>query len=160
MLATNPETAIEVEKLAAVLRDLAPREVVTYDTLSKAVGYPVQRRRLALIKARDLVEAESGMRFTTVHATGVKKLGAEELPGIGAVARATIARKAKRQAKRLTGLRYNDVDRARQVRIDAERSLLGAISATARTRPEKVEPHVSTGPTVAARVFEVVGAKK
>lgn len=158
MYPTNPETAIEVEKLVAVLRDLPPGEMVTYATLSEAVGYPVQRKPFPLMRARKIVEQESGLRFGTVMREGIKRLPANALPGIGADVRKRMSRAAKRQAVRLTGLRYNDIDSTIQARIDAERSLLGAISAIATANAEKLSEHTTTSPMVAAQVFEKVKA--
>lgn len=156
MFSTNPETEIEVERLTRVLTDLPIRETASYATLSEAVGYDVQRKPFALIKARQRVEKETGLRLETVRREGVKKLDGAAVAGIGAQARKLIAKKAKRQAQRLTGLRYNDIDAAGQARIDAERSLLGAISATAKADVERVEAETRTGPMVAAKVFDLM----
>lgn len=156
MFSSNPETEIEVERLASVLTDLPISAIATYSELSRAVGYDVQERPFTLMKARDIVERETGLRLSTVKREGVKKLDAAAIAGIGAEARKSIARRAKRQAKRLAGLSYNDIDRTTQQRIDAERSLLGAISATARADVRKVEAETSTGPVVAARVFDMM----
>lgn len=156
MFTTNPERQIEIELLAKALHDLPIRETASYEALSSIAGYSVQARPFALIKARKKVEAETGLRFETVNRIGVKKLDGASVPGIGARARKTIARKAKRQAERLCGLKYNDIDKDTQARIDAERSLLGAISATAKADAQKVTEHTQTGPVVAARLFELL----
>jgi hypothetical protein len=139
LIATNPQTAIEVEKLSAVLNDLGPNDVATYEALSQVVGYAVQEKPFALMKARKAVEEQTGLRFETVIRVGVKKLPAEALPGIGVAVRKRIARATRRQSKRLSGLRYNDIDRRLQGRIDAERSLLAAISTVATTKPDEIE---------------------
>lgn len=156
---TNPERQIRIERLAKVLRDLPIRATATYDDLSAALGDNVRADWIALIRARELVEKETGMRFATVRGAGVKKLDAASIPGIGEEARAQIARRARRKHKQLTGLKYNDIDAPLQTRIDAERSLLGAIAATAKAKAEKVIEHTTTGPIIAARVFELVAPK-
>lgn len=156
MITSNPEIQIEVERLAAILRGLPIRATATYAELSETVGYPVNRKPFALLKARKLVEQETGMRFATVRREGVKKLDGADVVGIGAMARKLIARKARTQAARLTGLSYNDIDSGKQARIDAERSLLGAISATAKADIERVTQVASTGPVVAAKVFDLL----
>lgn len=156
MYHTNPETELEIDAIARVLIELPIRQVATYDALSEAVGYDVRAKRFALMKARNRVEAQTGLRFSTVHGEGVKKLDAAAVAGIGADARKAIARKAKTQSARLTGLRYNDIDPKAQQRIDVERSLLGAISAAAKTPVERIEGAVSTGPVVASKVFDLL----
>lgn len=156
MFNTNPETEIEVERLSHILAELPIRAVASYEELSQAVGYSVQEKPFALIKARERVETQTGLRFSTVRGEGVKKLDGSSVVGIGAEARKSIARRAKQQAKRLSGLKYNDIDAPTQARIDAERSLLGAISSTARTKVEKVVEHTSTGPIVAAKIFDLM----
>lgn len=156
MFSTNPEVEIEVEALANILASLPIREVASYQQLSDAVGYDVQRKPFALMKARKKVETDTGLRLETVRREGVKKLDGEAVAGIGAHARKLIGRKAKRQAQRLTGLSYNDIDAASRARIDAERSLLGAISATAKADIERVEAETQTGPMVAAKVFDLM----
>lgn len=153
MFKSNPETEIEVEALAKILEGLSIDETISYEHLTATVGYSVQARPFPLMKARKQVENRTGLRFETVHGIGIKKIPASAVAGIGAAYRKRIQRTAMRQSKRLTGLRYNDIDQATQARIDAERSLLGAISATAGMDARQVEPISQTGPAVAAKVF-------
>ena len=154
MFETDPDLEIEIDALAKILSDLPIREMVAYADLSEAVGYDVQDKPFALIKSRRRVEDNTGIRLGTVRGQGIKKLDATAVAGIGAAARRTIAKKAKRQASRLTGLRYNDIDAKTQARIDAERSLLGAISTAAKADVEAVEALTSTGPVVAFKIFD------
>lgn len=156
MFSTNPEVEIEVEALAAILQSLPMGETASYHALSEAVGYSVQHKPFALMKARKRVEEATGLRFETVRKEGVKLLHGDAVVGIGASVRKQIARKARRQSQRLTGLRYNDIDAGTQARIDAERSLLGAISATAKADVERIEAETRTGPMVAAKVFDLM----
>jgi hypothetical protein len=156
MRATNPEIQIEVERLSAILRETPIGAVASYDALSGSVGYSVQLKPFSLLRARKVVEEETGMRFATIRGEGVKKLEASAIPGIGASARRSVARKAKRHAARLAGLSYNDIEAPIQARIDAERSLLGAISAAARADVETVQKETRTGPIVAMRMFDML----
>jgi hypothetical protein len=158
---TNPETSIQIEKLAAILRDLGPGDTASYGTLSEAVGYPIQQRPFPLMKARLAVEDEQGLRFETVATVGVRKLHAEAVPGIGKSVRKRVGRAARRAAKRLTGLRYNGIDARLQARIDAERSLLAAISTVSTADVQEIEKQTSsTGPMVARQVFDTLRKKE
>lgn len=157
MFSTSPETQIEIEALSAILEALPIDGIATYDQLSEAVGYRVNESPFSLMKARKSLEERCGLRFGTVRMEGVKKLSADAVAGIGADARKAIARKAARQAKRLTGLRYNDIHGPMQARIDAERSLLGAIAATAKADVKRVEKLTPTAPVVPFKIFEMLG---
>lgn len=156
MFTTRPETQIEIDRLCAMLTALPIREIASYIELSDKVGYSVQRHALALIKARTRVEEETGMRFETVRGEGVRKIDGAAVASIGAAARVSISKRAKRQSARLTGLRYNDIDATTQAQIDAERSLLGAISTIAKTNVDAIEKETATGPIVASRIFDMM----
>ena len=92
-----------------------------------------------------------------MHGVGVKKLAGADVVGIGKDARKKIGKIAKHQAARLTGLQYNDISPEAQKRIDAERSLLGAISmASAMPAARTIEKHISTGPEAARTVLDLL----
>lgn len=156
MFSSRPELQIEIEKLTKPLTEMAVGQTVTYDDLRAAVGGPY--KPWSLIRARAIVEKETGLRLEAVHGVGIKKISAEDVAGIGSSARRKIGRIAKKQSARLTGLSYNDLSDEVRTKVSIERSLLGAISAASRCSAAKaVEPHVSTGPQVASRVFELLG---
>jgi hypothetical protein len=152
--ATNPELQIEMEKLSRALADLGPEEMLPYADMTRMLGYNIKEKPWVLMRAKKRVEKDTGLRLATVRGEGVKKLSAENLAGIGMTARAKIGRVAKYNAARLSGLRYNDIDDRIQARVDAERSLLGAISAVASTKGDHVASITKTGPVVAAQVFD------
>lgn len=154
--ATNPEMQIEVEKLTRALSELGPEQMLPYADMSRMLGYDIKDKPWVLMRAKKRVEKDSGLRLSTVRGEGVKKLSAEGLPGIGMVARSRIGRIAKHNANRLSELRYNDIDSRLQARVDAERSLLGAIGAVASTKGDHVASITKTGPIVAAAVFDYV----
>jgi hypothetical protein len=153
---TNPQTQVDIEILTNALAALGPDQLLTYPEMSRLVGYDVRVRPWPMLKARDLVERDSGQRFGTVRGEGFCKLTADQLPGIGMSARRRVGRIAKRASTRMTKLRYNDVDRRLQGRLDAERSLLGAIGAVASTKGDHVASITKTGPVVAEKVFDYI----
>lgn len=155
MFNSRPDLQIEVEKLTVPLSILPIGETITYASLRDAVGGSYAP--WSLIKARRIVENDTGLRLESVHGVGLKKLSATDVAAIGGVARQRIGRIAKRQSGRLTGLKYNDLTADERRKIDVERSLLGAISAVASNSAAKaMEQHAETGPQVAARVFGIV----
>ena len=154
-IATNPELQIEIEKVMTALTELGPDEILTYDELTHLLGYHPREKPWVVLRAKQRVEKEQGVRFASVRGVGPKRLSTEALPGIGQFARQRIGRIAKKDANRLIDLRaYNDIDKKTQSRIDAERSLLGAISAVSSTQGQSVAPLTRTGPVVAARIFD------
>jgi hypothetical protein len=158
MFAANPQTSIEIEAIARLLAEAPVGGVVTYQQIEAATGRRIAECRIALLKARDAVEAQSGGLFGTVHKVGVKRLTAAEAPGIGADARRRMGKAARRTYKRLSTLKTNDIDITTRARIDAERSVMGAVSAMVKTglrdRIEKASP---TAPMPAAKVAELLG---
>lgn len=151
---TKPEHQNRIEKIENFLKDMSNSQLSSYQEISEYCGFDVLDHRVSLIQARKNVEKSQGSRFETVYRQGIKKLGGDGVVGIGAVARRRVTRIAKTQSARLTGLRYNDISPAMQSRIDAERSLLGAIASTASTQSiERVEAETSTGPIAASKVL-------
>lgn len=157
MFPTNPELQIEIEKITEALMNLGPEQMLSYEEMNRMLGYDMKKTKpWVLMRAKQRIEKHQKLRLATVHGQGVKKLTAEQVPGIGAYARAHIGRVAKRTATRLTDLGYNDIDKKTQSRIDAERSLMGAISAVASTQGNHVASMTKTGPVVAAQIFDYV----
>lgn len=158
--ATSPDTQIKVEALALALRALPVGEVMPYAAAATACKEPDRGRLGALlVRARKSVEQAEGSRFATVHRIGIKRLAAEDMPGIGSHARARIGRIAKRQFHRLSGIRAN-MSAETQAQIDIQRSLLGAISEISKpSAAEKLQKRGDvTGPMVAAAVFQEMAA--
>jgi hypothetical protein len=152
---SRPELQIEIERLASALRDMSVGDTVSYARLKQVVG--CDYKPWSLIKARHIVEDETGFRLSTVHGVGVKKLSGADVVGIGKEARSRIGKIARRQSRRLTGLNYNDVSPEQQRTIDMERSLLGAISAVASGSSATVVSHAeSTGPQAAKAVLKMI----
>ena len=155
---TTPEREIEIERIVAVLVALSVGQTATYQVLTDAIGRDVQAdARLVMITARKRAEKQTGQRFETVFKVGIKRLAAADVVGIGATARGRIKRASTRAFKRLTGLSYNDVDKATQARIDAERSLMGAISAlSAERNVTAIQTGTQTGPIPAIEVYRAL----
>jgi hypothetical protein len=157
---TNPQTQIEIELLAEALAGLAPEQILSFDEMTTLLGYPVKQASFwVLLAAREKVEKETGLRYGAVRGIGVRRLDAKSLPGIGMGARSRIGRLAKRHGKRLTGLRYNDIDHRLQARLDRERSLLGAIGVVASTPGNRIDKLTQTGPVAAEAIFDYLRPK-
>lgn len=161
MKPSTPEMQIEIERLAKALRAVPVGSVLTYTDASKAIGRDVTNgARFVLQKARDAVEKSDGIRFGTVYREGIKRLAADDVPGIGREVRKRIGRAAKRGFNRMSGLSYNDIKPDIRAQIDAERSVLGAIhSLTAQVAVTKVSEGTQTGPMPAKEVARLIAAE-
>jgi hypothetical protein len=148
----NPTRQREIAALSQVLSELSMDAIADYVLLADVAKCPIDASSYSLIQARRHVERRTGMRFETVRGLGIRKMTSTEVPRIGEQARRSIGRKARRQGRRLTHLSYN-LGGSTTRQVDAERSLLGAISTLASTPRERVEAPPQTAPTVAERVL-------
>lgn len=158
MKATNPQIEIEAAAIARLLMELPIDGVLSYADASAQIGRDVTNgARFSLMKARRIAEKECGSLFATVRQVGVKRLPASHVAGVGADVRKRVGRAANRGYERLTAIRYNDLDGSSRTRVDAERSLLGAISSLA-TSPtvKKIEAYTTTGPVPVGKVLEAL----
>lgn len=159
MFKTSPQHAIQIDAIVKALTAIPVGQIITYKDLSAIVGKNVQSDdgRFLLIRARRLAEKQTGTLFATVFGQGIKRLPADEAAGVGSDARQRIRRSANRTYARLSDIRYNDVAPETRARIDAERSLMGAISAIAtQANVSNVQRHTSTGPIPVAKLLEAI----
>lgn len=107
---------------------------VTYRDLTQLIGIDIRGRRHVLIAARKLALDEASVVFDTVRGKGLKRLAAEEIPGIGTAARKRIRRSARRArttiSKAMSG--FNDVSPAVRRQQLAETAVLSLTEAIAR----------------------------
>ena len=146
MFSSNPEYAAEVSALADLLKSASISATVSYRQMSVAIGRDVQKEaRISLLKARKLVEKETGARFETVIKVGVKRLAAHDLPGIGTHSRRRIGALSRRAYARLMNISNNDITPEIERRLHAERAHLGAIALVSKeTSHVKIEDAVRT----------------
>lgn len=148
----SPAHEIAVEKIAALLAALGVGEILSYADASKAAGLDLRSAaRWLLLRARANVEKERpDVRFTTERGQGVRRLAADEIPGIGAAARRSIRRKARIGYRRLADQKMN-LSPQDQARVDLERSILGAVITVSRDATlKKAATGERTGPLTLA----------
>lgn len=155
-LTTNPENAIKIEAMTAIFRSLSIGEIASYSRILEAAqAKSVQSVYWLIKRAIADAEADGTAKFAAVRAEGIKRLAIDEYSGIGAAARKTIGVKAKAAFKRLSNVTANEVSPDVRTRINAERSLLGAVAAISQTSTmKKVEQHTQTSPMVAENIFQ------
>ena len=149
---TDPARQLKIEALVDALKLLPVNGVLKYLDAAQAAGEDDDGKLRNLLRvAVKRAEGEISARFGTVRKVGVRRLTVDELPGIGSDTRSRIGRAARRGFMRLSDIRANDVSGPLRARLDAERSVLGAIASISReTTVKKVEQGEKTGPQIAS----------
>lgn len=134
---SNPEIQAQIERAITTLRAMTVGQVAPYEL------FPT---RYALMRAREIVEKEDGVRFGTVHKIGVKRLAAEDVPAIGVSGIRRLHRVSRKTVKRLSNLRsYNDMTPTDRLRVAAQRMVANAVAEkTARAAVKEAEDSVRT----------------
>ncbi len=133
MFRTAPETAADISAICELLKALSFDETATYDRISAAIGRDVRgTSRWVLVKAIRQAETETGSLFASVHRVGIKRLRAADAHNVGRSSMRRIRRAAGRTHQRLGYVRGNDVTGQDRAKIEAYRSVFGAISALSR----------------------------
>ena len=123
----------------AILRDAllaAPiGDVVTFDELAEAIGRNVRTAaRGKLESARRVCERDHNAVFETVRGVGLRRIPATEAAGLGAGARKSITRTAKRGLRRMEACTAgaNSLPPSVQVAVAREASALGLMAHLAQ----------------------------
>lgn len=135
-LTLSPET----EALLAALKSVPLGGEISYRTLSAAVGRPVNGpARSSLNSARRIALRELGVAFTAVRGVGLRRITADEAPGMGATARSRIRSTAKRATRGIRAVvaASNGVSPEVQRRVSAEISALGLLAEVASEPAQK-----------------------
>lgn len=143
--AANPEVQAEIAKLVPLLQALSVNGILAYENASKAIGRDVRREaRYSLLRARQQVEKDDGVRFAVITNVGIKRLSADDVPAIGSYAIKHLHRTAKTAVKRLSDLRaYNDMQPEDRLRIAGMRLVASHVAEkTERKAVKEVEDSV------------------
>lgn len=129
-MADNPKISLDAELIAEVLRELPNGGIAAYADLSALIGADVRGKgRRALENGRALAE-RAGALFVAEKSQGIRRLRADEVPGLGTAARAGILRRSEKALKRMQAQNYN-LDQSQRAHLDAEISVIGAAAAIA-----------------------------
>lgn len=133
----SEQTSIDVQMIYDRLHKANTGDTVSYADLTELIGRDVQdRARYILLRALDLLRRDHNYVFGTVRRVGVKRLADGEIVGSAASDVASIRRKARKAASKLTCVAdYDALTPDERIRHNATVSLFGAI-ATMTKRPE------------------------
>jgi hypothetical protein len=126
----------EVRALADHLQTIPHGTSISYVQLSAIAGFDVCIKRHCLARARALVMAEIGAGFDCERGRGLRRLTAEQVPGIGMATRKHCRLAARRAHRAMTAIMkgFNDVDTPTQRKFLAETSVLGLLELISRDR--------------------------
>lgn len=138
MTKPNFEISVDTRLLYQELKKIKTGEDISYEVLSKAVGYQLEGANSHLQSAIRMAFTNDGMVFDNIRGTGYRRLTDEEI--IDAATRDTdsLRRKSRKSAKRLASV-SNFASMAPEKRIEhnARLSLFAAI--TNMTKPSAYE---------------------
>ncbi len=160
------EASPEVRLIADMLIACPVGEVVTYTSMSVAIGRSILSRRHIVYAALKKAEKEVGAVFASIRGQGYKRLAASEvIEVVGSSARAHIRRTARRSARTLNEgtRRHNNLKPEEQRKVAAEMSVLGLIEHISRDKvvaPKEDAPTKPQPVAVTAREFlKALGAE-
>lgn len=156
----TPDFARSTQTLALIetLQAASIGAVVTYGTLSQAIGEDVQNGARHFLYSAQKALLDDGIAFGTVRNTGLKRLAADEIPAIGDAALLHIRRSSKKARKRMGVVNtMNDAPNDVRIKINATASLLGVIehfsTKKAATKAQETATH---GPVPPMKLLEAL----
>ena len=126
----QPDFKLSSDSVAVmrVLEHVAIGEVVSYATISEAIGRDITKFRNALESARRAVQRDKQMIFDVVRGIGMARLNDSDIVDLSDKARAHVRRHARRTAKKLVCVNYEALSREKQTKHNAALSMFGVIS--------------------------------
>lgn len=147
---TNPQNARIVAAITRTLAAIPIGGTVAYQEISRAAGVKVQDRRDLLHKAREAAETTLGCLYEPVRGIGIRRLEADETPGVGSHAIVGVRRKTKRALTRMVRVNANSLGAdARQLTALklAHLNVLHGLADNRRTRtfvaPANADPYAA-----------------
>jgi hypothetical protein len=114
--------------LTSILAQLKQGEVVTYDSLSKALGRNVLECRGLLETARRRAQRETGVVVECVRGIGLMRVDGKELIDCQSAGIVRIRHEARRRWEKISKVTLDKLDDAGKVKAAALQSIFGAIS--------------------------------
>lgn len=142
--ATDPERQVEIAKLISALQALSAGAVMTYPEIASLLGHEAcDASTYAVQRARQQLEAtDDTLRYSPVRGLGIKRLAAQDLPGIGESAIRGVRLKASRSKARIWPTRLN-LKGDERLLVECQAATLSAVeTATSRLERKKVLENV------------------
>jgi hypothetical protein len=150
----QPTNAERIQRLTDALLACPVGEVITYDSLSRALGSPVLERRYLIMAAMKQANREHGAHFVNVFKVGYKRQPGAMAHVIGETARTKGRRLFKRASTAITHTlaKSNDITNADRLKAYREQVALGLLQHMARNRSLPPAPSSTPPPSLDATV--------
>lgn len=136
-----PELSVDTQTIERLLMDVPVDGLITYATLSTAIGRDIQTRaRHILQSACRRVLREKQIVFAPIMGKGLKRLNDSGVIGIGEAAIASIGRKSRRTVKKLACANYDALKPSERSQHNVLVSQLGVLAhITSAATQKKLE---------------------
>lgn len=123
------ELSADSKTLASVLLEAKKDDTITYERLSKAIGRDVRGDGAGSLQtARRIAQREQRMVFDSVRGVGLKRLQDADIVDLSDKARDHMRRTARRTAKKLVCVDFDDLTNEKKVKHNAALSMMGALA--------------------------------
>ena len=123
------QLSADSKTLASVLREVAKKDTISYAALSRAIGRDVRTECAgALRSARMLVQRENRMVFDSVRGVGLMRLADSAIVDLADKARDKVRKHARRTAKKLVCVDFDDLPNDKKIKHNAALSMFGVLS--------------------------------
>lgn len=137
------QVGIDTLQILKMLQVVREGEVITYEELSKAVGYDVRTKRSALSSAIKKMRNEYAVVFASVTGVGYKMLNADEIVKSAPGDILAINRRTSVASRKLGCVNYDSLQASAKVQHNASASVLAALNvATTPKMLARVEKRV------------------
>lgn len=137
----RPDFTVSTDVLVieGLLGATKPGDIVTYETLSKAIGKDVRENgnRMAIYGAQRRLKANNNMVFGTVMGVGIKRLNDEEIVDVVDKVVVSINRKAKRGLNTLSLADYTKLSEEKKTKAHTSMSMLGVLAMVTSNKSRK-----------------------
>lgn len=138
------QLSADSKALIDVLSSARVGELVPYATLNRAIGRDVRQFRGAINTALSILEKEHQRVFSCVPTEGYKRLSDKEIIGTADGYTQKIRRAAKRSARKLACVKFDDLPPEQQLAHNARMTVMAMVSeTTSLAAVKRVEAAVS-----------------
>lgn len=114
--------------LIRFLSEIPVGDLVTYERLTTEIGRDIHRFWHVLESARKRLVIDKGIVFDVVLMVGIRRLNDDEIVDLSDRARAKTRRHARRVARKLICVDYDNLSREKQTKHNASLSLFAAMT--------------------------------
>jgi len=135
-----PTISAETEVLFHLISKLIPGELLTYDAMSKSIGFEIRKKRGPLRSARRKARNENRITTVTVKNEGIRRAAGMEYCDVVTQATIQTGRKLRNAVKDSVCMpeeEYNALQNSEKIQLNLRRSQAGAMAEF--TKPKTIK---------------------